>query len=268
MITEVEGTRISAGFIISSWIRQILWYRIPSALMSVPYLGPQDLRNALPMKDAIDALDNVFSGALPSAPPRSHLDVGRGDLLVMPAWGEELGVGVKLVTVAPANPSSGLPLIHGIYVLFDYEALRPLALLDGAALTGIRTAAVSAVATRYLARKKSKTLLVFGGGTQGQAHIEAMGEVLPELAKSCACPVADFSRTPREEGERARASSRSRLARCGRAGRCDLHLHDRVLGSLRRCSHSIRHSRKRGRCLQARHARARRCNDLTLFGFR
>ena len=149
--------------------------------MSLPYLGPQDLRRALPMKDAIEALDNVFSGALPSAPPRSHLDVGRGDLLVMPAWGEDLGVGVKLVTVAPANPSSGLPLIHGIYVLFDYEALRPLALLDGAALTGIRTAAVSAVATRYLARDKSKTLLVFGGGTQGQAHIEAMGEVLPEL---------------------------------------------------------------------------------------
>ena len=129
--------------------------------MSVPYLGPQDLRSALPMKDAIDALDNVFSGTLPSAPPRSHLDVGRGDLLVMPAWGEELGVGVKLVTVAPANPSSGLPLIHGIYVLFDYEALRPLALLDGAALTGIRTAAVSAVATRYLAREQIKDLARF-----------------------------------------------------------------------------------------------------------
>lgn len=149
--------------------------------MSLPYLGPQDLRRALPMKDAIDALDSVFSGALPSAPPRSHMDVGSGDLLVMPAWGEDLGVGVKLVTVAPANPSSGLPLIHGIYVLFDYEALRPLALLDGAALTGIRTAAVSAVATRHLARGKSRTLLVFGGGTQGQAHIEAMGKVLPEL---------------------------------------------------------------------------------------
>jgi ornithine cyclodeaminase/alanine dehydrogenase-like protein (mu-crystallin family) len=151
--------------------------------MSLPYLGPADVRGALSMKDAIDALDEAFSGVLPSAPPRSHLDVGRGDLLVMPAWGETLGVGVKLVTVAPDNPSVGLPLIHGVYVLFDGESLRPTALLDGAALTGIRTAAVSAVATRYLARPDSSTLLVFGGGTQGLAHIEAMGEVLPELER-------------------------------------------------------------------------------------
>jgi ornithine cyclodeaminase/alanine dehydrogenase-like protein (mu-crystallin family) len=149
--------------------------------MSLPYLGPEDLRRALPMKEAIDALDDAFSGPLPSAPPRSHLDVGRGDLLVMPAWGENLGVGVKLVTVAPDNPSSGLPLIHGVYVLFDYEALRPMALLDGAALTGIRTAAVSAVATRHLARDGSRTLHVFGGGIQGLAHVEAMSVVLPEL---------------------------------------------------------------------------------------
>jgi len=151
--------------------------------MSLPYLGPEDLRSALSMEDAIDALDVAFSGNLPTAPPRSHLGVGRGDLLVMPAWGEALGVGVKLVTVAPDNPSVGLPIIHGIYVLFDYESLRPSTLLDGAALTGIRTAAVSAVATRYLARADSETLVVFGGGTQGLAHIEAMSEVLPELER-------------------------------------------------------------------------------------
>ena len=151
--------------------------------MSLPYLGLEDLHSALSMKDAIDALDDTFSGKLPIAPPRSHLGVGRGDLLLMPAWDEAHGVGVKLVTVAPDNPSAGLPLIHGVYVLFDYESLRPSALLDGAALTGIRTAAVSAVATRYLARADSKTLVVFGGGTQGLAHIEAMSEVLPELER-------------------------------------------------------------------------------------
>ena len=151
--------------------------------MPPPYLGPQELRNAVSMRNAIDALDDAFSGALPTAPPRSHLDVGRGDLLLMPAWSDELGTGVKLVTVAPDNPSAGLPLIHGIYVLFDGASLRPSALLDGAALTGIRTAAVSAVATRHLARPESRTLLVFGGGTQGLAHVEAMAEVLPELER-------------------------------------------------------------------------------------
>jgi ornithine cyclodeaminase len=58
-----------------------------------------------------------------------------------------------------------------------------LALLDGAALTRIRTAAVSAVATLYLARADSETLVVFGGGTQGLAHIEAMSEVMPDLER-------------------------------------------------------------------------------------
>jgi len=151
--------------------------------MPPPYLGPHELRRVLSMKHAIDALDDAFSGELPTAPQRSHLDVGRGDLLLMPAWSDELGTGVKLVTVAPDNPSAGLPLIQGIYVLFDRESLRPSALLDGAALTGIRTAAVSAVATRHLARPESRTLLVFGGGTQGLAHVEAMAEVLPKLER-------------------------------------------------------------------------------------
>jgi len=186
--------------------------------MSLPYLGPRDLGRVLPMKDAIDALDDAFSGALPSAPPRSHLDVGRGDLLVMPAWGEDLGVGVKLVTVAPDNPSASLPLIHGIYVLFDYETLRPLALLDGAALTGIRTAAVSAVATRHLARAGSRTLLVFGGGTQGLAHVEAMSEVLPEL-KQVLCvsrtrPSAErLVKKANEQGHRAEVASADAIER-------------------------------------------------------
>ncbi|CAN5754131.1 ornithine cyclodeaminase [soil metagenome] len=161
--------------------------------MPPPYLGPQELRNALSMKDAIDALEDAFSGELPTAPPRSHLDVGKGDLLLMPAWSDELGTGVKLVTVAPDNPSAGLPLIHGVYVLFDGASLSPSALLDGAALTGIRTAAVSAVATRHLARPQSRTLLVFGGGTQGLAHIEAMVEVLPELERVLCVSRSDSS---------------------------------------------------------------------------
>ncbi|MGH2699246.1 MAG: ornithine cyclodeaminase family protein [Actinomycetota bacterium] len=133
------------------------------------------------MRSAIDALDAAFAGELPTAPPRSHHGVGRGDLLVMPAWSDELGVGVKLVTVAPENPGGGLPLIHGVYALFDRESLQPTALLDGAALTAVRTAAVSGVATRHLARPDAEILVVMGGGTQGLAHVEAMAAVLKRL---------------------------------------------------------------------------------------
>jgi ornithine cyclodeaminase/alanine dehydrogenase-like protein (mu-crystallin family) len=133
------------------------------------------------MRGAIDALDEAFAGELPAAPPRSHHDVGEGDLLVMPAWSDDLGVGVKLVTVAPRNPEAGLPLIHGVYALFDPESLQPNALVDGAALTAIRTAAVSGVATRHLARPDATTVGVIGGGTQGLAHLEAMTATLPRL---------------------------------------------------------------------------------------
>ena len=70
----------------------------------------------------------------------------------MPASDDRLGVGVKLVALTPANPSRGLPLIHASYVLFDAETQAPEAILDGSALTALRTAAVSALATRHLAR--------------------------------------------------------------------------------------------------------------------
>lgn len=97
--------------------------------------------------------------------------------MVMPAWSER-AAGVKLVTVAPDNPSRGLPLIHGVYVLFDKPGLRPVTLFDAGPLTALRTSAVSAVATKHLARPDATRLLIFGAGVQGRAHLFAMHEVL------------------------------------------------------------------------------------------
>jgi ornithine cyclodeaminase/alanine dehydrogenase-like protein (mu-crystallin family) len=91
----------------------------------------------------------------------------------MPAAGEA-GAGVKLVTVNPSNPGRGLPLIHALYVLFSSETLEPLALFDGSALTALRTAAVSGLATRYLAIPDSRVLVMFGAGVQARSHVEAM----------------------------------------------------------------------------------------------
>lgn len=130
------------------------------------------------IEQAIDALDVAFGGELPEAPARSHLDVGSGDLLLMPAWSAD-AAGVKLVSVAPDNPRRGLPLIHGVYVLFDKPALQPVVLFDAAPLTALRTAAVSGVATRYLARVGAENLVLFGAGTQARAHLEAMAAVRP-----------------------------------------------------------------------------------------
>ncbi|HEU4480812.1 MAG TPA: ornithine cyclodeaminase family protein, partial [Actinomycetota bacterium] len=144
--------------------------------MTLPFLDRSELRELLPMSAAIDALERAFS-ASPSAPPRANHSLDNGQLLVMPAW-SEVGVGVKLVTVAPENPDRGLPLIQGLYLLFDPDDLRPRGLIDGAALTELRTGAVSGVATRRLARGGSSHLVVFGSGTQASAHVEAMVAVL------------------------------------------------------------------------------------------
>ncbi|HEX6262059.1 MAG TPA: ornithine cyclodeaminase family protein, partial [Actinomycetota bacterium] len=121
----------------------------------------------------------AFGGTLSQAPLRSHVKVGEADLLLMPAVERGGGAGVKLVTVNPENPDRGLPLIHGVYVLFAPGSLEPVAVVDGAALTGLRTAAVSGVATRHLALPDASRLVIFGAGTQARTHLDAMIAVRP-----------------------------------------------------------------------------------------
>jgi ornithine cyclodeaminase len=143
-------------------------------------LGPAELRAALPWPVAIAALETAFRDEDPGAtPPRSHLAVPGGELLLMPAHAAAGGLGVKLVTLAPGNPARGLPFIHGAYVLFSPGSLVPEALLDGTELTAIRTAAVSALATDRLARPDARALVVFGAGTQARAHVAAMRAIRP-----------------------------------------------------------------------------------------
>lgn len=131
------------------------------------------------MRDAIDALETAFAASeKPDAPLRTRIVTGSGELLLMPATGAP-GAGVKLLTVNPSNPGRGLPLIHALYALFAADTLEPLAVFDGGALTGLRTAAVSGVATRWLSRPDSRTLVLFGAGVQGRGHLEAMRTVRP-----------------------------------------------------------------------------------------
>lgn len=143
-----------------------------------PFVDSAALSQLLPMAAAVDALEAAFAGRLPEAPQRAHLSVGNADLLLMPAFGQQ-GAGVKLVSVNPENPPRGLPLIHGLYVFFAPGTLDVAGMIEGAAITGLRTAAVSGVATRRLARDDARTLVIFGAGTQGRAHLEAMRAVRP-----------------------------------------------------------------------------------------
>jgi ornithine cyclodeaminase/alanine dehydrogenase-like protein (mu-crystallin family) len=145
----------------------------------VPFVDAETLARVLPMAAAIDALEAAFAAErLPEAPMRTHVGTPAGTLLLMPAFGEP-GVGVKLVTLTPSNPERRLPFIHAVYVLFEAVGQAPVALLDGAALTALRTAAVSGLATRHLASAGANRLAIFGAGVQARSHLRAMLAVRP-----------------------------------------------------------------------------------------
>lgn len=132
----------------------------------------------LPVGAAVDALEQAITASgFPDGPPRMHLEDAGQTLLVMPSlaggW-----AGVKLVTIDPDNPARGLALINGVYGLFAPPGLEPAAVIDGRALTELRTAAVSGLATRHLARPGASRLVIFGAGAQGRSHLLAMDAVL------------------------------------------------------------------------------------------
>jgi ornithine cyclodeaminase/alanine dehydrogenase-like protein (mu-crystallin family) len=139
-----------------------------------PYLSAAEIERRLDVPGAVEALEGALRGGFDpeTDPPRSAVEVGRGELLVMPsaAGGH---AAVKLVSVG------GEPRIQGLCVLFDGGTLAPVALLDGIALTNLRTPAVSALAVRRLAAPGARRLLVFGRGPQAHAHAQAMRAVRP-----------------------------------------------------------------------------------------
>ena len=140
-------------------------------------IGAEELRDRLPMVEAMDALEEAFRSQDPGVGPhRTHVETPAGSLLMMPAFAEN-GVGVKLVTLTPGNVRRNLPFIYALYALFDASTQAPEALLDGSALTALRTAAVSGLATRFLARPDAARLVIFGAGVQARSHLEAMCSV-------------------------------------------------------------------------------------------
>ncbi|WP_245416698.1 ornithine cyclodeaminase family protein [Undibacter mobilis] len=127
-----------------------------------------DVHAALDYPSLIDALREAFRQGGEPMPVRQAYDVGfagaPAHLLTMPAWQRGQTLGVKLVTVFPQNAARGLGAVSSLYVLFDGETGVPRAMIDGEALTNRRTAAASALASSYLSRPDSSTLLMVGTG--------------------------------------------------------------------------------------------------------
>jgi alanine dehydrogenase len=138
-------------------------------------LNEAEIRRLLRMEDLIpamaDALRDLSAGAV-LQPLRTVVPVSEhgGFLGLMPACGRALGA--KLVTFYPEN--EGIPTHHAMILLFRPETGEPLAVMDGRLITEMRTGAVSAVATKLLARTDTRVLTILGSGVQARSHLEAL----------------------------------------------------------------------------------------------
>lgn len=147
-------------------------------------LNRAEVRRALTMPEAIAAVGRAFadlSAGLAEVPQRLAMDLpDRAVTLIMPAYlrGEH-ALGGKFVSVHPSNRERGLPTIHALVVLIDDATGRPLAALEGGALTAIRTGAASGAATAALARPEARVLACFGAGVQAETQVEAVCAVRP-----------------------------------------------------------------------------------------
>jgi ornithine cyclodeaminase/alanine dehydrogenase-like protein (mu-crystallin family) len=143
-------------------------------------LTQAEVRRLLDLELLIDSLEQAFvelSAGRASVPPRTAALVqGRGLLGAMPGYLNGV-LETKLVSVFAGNHAVGLPTHQALIALFDDQTGSPLALMDGTAITAVRTGAASAVATRALAREDARVLAVLGAGVQGRAHLDAVTRV-------------------------------------------------------------------------------------------
>ena len=151
----------------------------PDPRSAVPSLAPQvsaaDIFELVDYRTAVRAVQNALTAGLDPAQDfdRQVLAVASGQLLLMPTESTDF-VGIKVASVAPGNPALRRERIQGVYLLLDAATLTTIALFDGAAITTLRTPAVSAAAADYLAPSRVQHLVVFGSGPQAWGHIEAM----------------------------------------------------------------------------------------------
>src|SRR5918999_3831965 len=142
-------------------------------------LTEEHVRSVLPMPDLIATMESAlarFSSGDVQQPLRTVLTIGpqRAWWGLMPAYvTEPATMGAKLVTVFNSNAARGLHTHLAMIVLFDPDTGALQALMDGRYITEARTAAVSAVSARYLARPDSCTLAIIGTGVQARSHLEA-----------------------------------------------------------------------------------------------
>ena len=162
--------------------------------MNILILDSRQIRELLPMPECIELMADALSALARgevfqplrtiTRPPDA-----RGLLGLMPAYrsGEHGAFGLKAICVFPENPAQGKDAHQGAVMLFSRETGELLALMNASEITAIRTAAVSAVATRLLAREDAEVLAIIGAGVQARTHLAALACVRPIKEARVAC---------------------------------------------------------------------------------
>jgi ornithine cyclodeaminase/alanine dehydrogenase-like protein (mu-crystallin family) len=152
--------------------------------MALLVLSGPDVRKLLSYRECADAMRETLTGLASGQIQQPLRTVVRpadaaGFMALMPCYAAKEGYGLKAICITPGNPALGLDSHQGGVMLFAAGTGEPLALVNASALTEIRTAAVSAVATDLLARADATEVAIIGTGVQGQAHARALAATRP-----------------------------------------------------------------------------------------
>lgn len=153
------------------------------------YLSKEQVQSiGITMEESIDILEQVYKAKSNGEVEMAHSDIFRGfepgdDLMraYLGAVKSQEEYGIKWLATAPENTANGLPSITGLIIINDAKTLIPISVMDCTHITGIRTAAVSGIGMRALARKDTTTMTVLGCGLQGRTHLNAAVATLPHL---------------------------------------------------------------------------------------
>ena len=145
------------------------------------YLTEDDILKAASVEEMLDAIEasmRLYEAGAFHMPQRMHVDREDNVLLLMPCFLDDY-FATKVVTLFPDNAAGKVPVLNGIVILNDAENGLPLALLDGPALTAVRTAAVGAVSIRHLAPEDANAVGMIGAGVQGFHQVRAACSAIP-----------------------------------------------------------------------------------------
>ena len=162
------------------------WYiQAMSTVDNIPYLSGQALAElGITTSEIVESIEELISGSANSSvwsAPKAVIipEDGRYMMAALAAADDPALLAVKMVVLNPRNPSRGLPAINGLVTMLDSQTGLPAAILDGNWITAVRTAGLSAVAAKYMARPDSSVVAFIGSGVQARSHLEAFADMYP-----------------------------------------------------------------------------------------